>query len=171
MSVDDRPGGRRVICGPTARTALLTDLAARPRIEACGLLLGRHLAGGWIVEDAIPLRNMHNADDYFEFDAEDLLRCDLEWGERIIGAYHSHPDGPARASRTDVGNMRALSHSPWVWLILSPRGATPLGIPPGGDWRKAGVAAFRVEEGRLTSFPVDVAEEEAGSSAVTETGS
>jgi proteasome lid subunit RPN8/RPN11 len=162
VAADDRVDGRRVICRPEARAALLADLAERPRIEACGLLLGRHEAGAWIVEGAIPLRNTHNANDHFEFDPDELLRCDLEWGERIIGAYHSHPDGPARASRTDYRNMRALAESPWVWLILSPRGATPLGAPPGGDWRVAGVAAYRVEAGRLVRFPVEVPAEQGG---------
>lgn len=153
---DEVNEGRRVVCARRACAALLADLAARPRIEACGLLIGTQTDGEWAVEQALPLRNVHNASSYFEFDPEELLRHDLEWGERIIGAYHSHPGGPARPSQTDIGNMRANDAAPWVWLILSPRGATPLGAPPGGSWRSAGVAAFRVEGGRLVEFPVRV---------------
>jgi hypothetical protein len=47
-----------------------------------------------------------------------------------------------------------------VWLILSPRGATPLGTPPGGDWRAAGVAAFRVEAGAVVEFPFDLLDDD-----------
>lgn len=150
---------RHVICEPRARAALLRDLAERPRIEACGLVLGRCEGGAWVAEDTVPLRNAANRSDYFEFAPEDLVRHDLEHGDRIIGAYHSHPGGPNRPSTIDVGNMRALTESPWIWLIASPRGATPLGVPPGGSWRAAGIAAFRVEGGQLVEFPVDVAPE------------
>jgi proteasome lid subunit RPN8/RPN11 len=154
---EEQSGARRVICRARARDALLADLAARPHIEACGLLIGAADAGGgWLIDDALPLRNTHNATNYFEFDPEELLTCDLQWGERIVGAYHSHPGGPARPSRTDIGNMESNAGSPWVWLILSPRGATPLGPPPGGTWRAAGMAAFRVEEGQLQEFPVEL---------------
>jgi desampylase len=149
---------RRVICGPRARTALLADLAARPDIEACGLLVGAREDEAWLIEDALPLRNTHDSSSYFEFDPDELLRHDLELGDRIIGAYHSHPGGPARPSQTDIGNMQANTDSPWVWLILSPRSATPLGVPSGGTWRAAGLAAFRVEaESGLIEFPVEVA--------------
>lgn len=157
---DEQSEGRRVVCGQRAHASLLADLAARPRIEACGLLVGTREDGAWVVEDALPLRNTHNAASYFEFDPEELLRHDLEWGERIIGAYHSHPGGPARPSQTDIDNMRANDASPWVWLILSPRGATALGAPPGGSWRSAGVAAFRMEDGTLIEFPVLLAGED-----------
>jgi proteasome lid subunit RPN8/RPN11 len=151
----------RVVCEPRARDALLRDLADRPRIEACGLVLGRSAGGSWIAEDMVPLRNVANRSDYFEFDAEELVQHDLEHGDRIIGAYHSHPGGPSRPSTIDVGNMRALADSPWIWLIASPRGTAPLGVPPGGSWRAAGIAAFRVASGQLMEYPVEVAQETA----------
>jgi proteasome lid subunit RPN8/RPN11 len=144
---------RRVICGMTARESLLADLAARPRIEACGLLLGTCDASGWHVEATAPLRNTAGSATFFEFDPAELLEHDLRHGTAIIGVYHSHPGGPARPSPTDLGQMRAEAEAPWVWLILSPRGGTPLGIPAGG-WRAAGVNAFRVEDGALVTFPV-----------------
>jgi proteasome lid subunit RPN8/RPN11 len=123
------------------------------------LLIGTSAGGAWLIEDALPLRNAADSATYFEFDPEELLRHDLAWGKRIVGAYHSHPGGPARPSQTDIGNMRANVDSPWIWLILSPRGATPLGVPPGGEWRSAGVAAFRMEtDGALRELPVAVNE-------------
>ncbi len=148
---------RRVVCGDAARAAFLADLAARPHIEACGLLLGVSTDGGWLVEEIVPLRNTHDSASYFEFDPEELLQQDLQFGERIIGAYHSHPGGPTRPSRTDIDNMHAQADSPWIWLIVSPRGATPIGTSPDGAWSSAGVAAFRVEDSTLTEFPVEVA--------------
>jgi hypothetical protein len=55
-----------------------------------------------------------------------------------------------------VGTMRSNSESPWVWLILSPSGGTPLGDPLGGIGRKATAAAYRVEEDRVVRFPITV---------------
>jgi hypothetical protein len=52
--------------------------------------------------------------------------------------------------------MRSNRESPWVWLILSPSGGTPLGDPLGGTWRKATVVAYRVEEDHVVRFPITV---------------
>jgi proteasome lid subunit RPN8/RPN11 len=165
VMVDGRNETRRVVCGARVCRALLADLNARPRIEACGLLVGAYADGTWLIEDALPLRNTEDSATYFEFDPEELLQCDLEWGERIIGAYHSHPGGPARPSPVDIGNMRANTASPWVWLILSPHGAALLGALPDGEWQSASVAAFRVEdEIGLVEFPIEVEEEPANTS-------
>jgi len=144
---------RQVICRTPARDSLLADLAARPWIEACGLLLGTCDAGGWRIEATAPLRNTASSATYFEFDPAELLDHDLRHGAAIIGVYHSHPGGPPRPSPTDLGQMRAEAEAPWVWLILSPRGGAPLGAPASG-WRAAGVNAFRVEQGALVTFPV-----------------
>jgi proteasome lid subunit RPN8/RPN11 len=79
-------------------------------------------AGNWQVEEVYPLRNTYDSPVYFEFAPEDLLQVDLLYPGRIIGAYHSHPDGFARASSTDRKNMKRLNidqRIPWVWLIIS----------------------------------------------------
>ena len=152
---EERP--RQVTCGTAARDSLLADLAARPRVEACGLLLGTCDDRGWRIAATAPLRNTANSATFFEFDPAELLDHDLRHGAAIIGVYHSHPGGPARPSPTDLGQMRAEAEAPWVWLILSPRGGAPLGAPASG-WRSACVNAFRVEEGALVAFPVMVAD-------------
>ena len=106
-----------------ARKTLLLDVSKRRRIEACGVLIGTiDEAGNWRVEAAHPLRNPFDSPVYFEFDAEDLLRVDLLYPGLVIGAYHSHPSGFARASSTDRKNMRRINveqRIPWVWLIIS----------------------------------------------------
>jgi proteasome lid subunit RPN8/RPN11 len=110
------------------------------------------------VEATAPLRNTAGSATFFEFDPAELLEHDLRHGTAIIGVYHSHPGGPARPSPTDLGQMRAEAEAPWVWLILSPRGGTSLGIPAYG-WRAAGVNAFRMEGGALVTFPVLVTDD------------
>ena len=106
-----------------ARKTLLLDVYKRRRIEACGVLLGTiDEAGNWQVEAVYPLRNPFDSPVYFEFAPEDLLQVDLLYPGRIIGAYHSHPNGFARASSTDRKNMKRVNveqRIPWVWLIIS----------------------------------------------------
>lgn len=105
-----------------AQDMLQEDVYRRQQIEACGLLLGQiDSEGHWHVEQIHPMRNMHNSPVYFEFVPEDLLEAELLYSERIIGAYHSHPTGFAKASSTDRGNMKRVNIEqdiPWVWLII-----------------------------------------------------
>jgi proteasome lid subunit RPN8/RPN11 len=106
-----------------AKKTLLLDVYKRRRIEACGVLIGTFDdVGNWLVEAAHPLRNPFDSPVYFEFDPEDLLNVDLQYPERVIGAYHSHPTGFAKASSTDRKNMKRVNvdqRIPWVWLIIS----------------------------------------------------
>ncbi len=98
------------------------DIAQRPQIEACGVLLGsQDQQGNWYVEQAHPLRNIFSSPVYFEFDPEELLTTELTYPGQIIGVYHSHPTGFARASSTDRENMQRVNQKqdiPWLWLII-----------------------------------------------------
>ena len=121
-----------------ARQTLLLDVYKRRRIEACGVLLGTiDEAGNWLVEAVHPLRNPFDSPVYFEFAPEDLLQVDLLYPGQIIGAYHSHPNGFARASSTDRKNMKRVNveqRIPWVWLIISgPFERAPSFIQEGQD--------------------------------------
>lgn len=105
-----------------AQQTLALDVVKRRRIEACGILIGTiDSAGNWLVETAIPLRNIHDSPSYFEFAPEDLLAVELAYPGKIVGAYHSHPSGYARPSQTDRQNMQRVNESqriPWAWLII-----------------------------------------------------
>jgi proteasome lid subunit RPN8/RPN11 len=144
----------KVVLSEQARQAIRADMLRRPHIEACGLLLGEITpAGDWLAEAALPLRNINNSAVRFEFDSLELLECDLTYGERIIGVYHSHPGGPPVPSRTDTGNMERLQDSPWVWLIASfyrQRGAAP-GVTDDG----LSIAAYRHDpQSGLQTIPI-----------------
>lgn len=95
---------------------LLASAAAEPTREVCGLLLG---APG-CVEAAVPARNVA-ADPSRSFEIEPALllkthRDARGAGTRVIGHYHSHPDGSPEPSRRDAA--RAVEDGQ-LWVIVA----------------------------------------------------
>jgi proteasome lid subunit RPN8/RPN11 len=114
-------GERLVTLSQTAQQELISDVHQRADIEACGVLIGSLSNAYWYVEHALPLDNIARSPSYFEFAPEDLLAVELAYPGQIVGVYHSHPTGYARASSTDQENMRHVNQEediPWIWLII-----------------------------------------------------
>lgn len=145
----------KVILHAQARQAIRADMLQRPRIEACGLLIGQITpAGDWIAEEALPLRNTRHSAVRFEFDALELLQYDMTYGERIVGVYHSHPGGPPYPSGIDTGNMENLRDSPWVWLIASFSGRRSA-AKDAWEADKLSIAAYRYDpQSGLQTIPI-----------------
>jgi proteasome lid subunit RPN8/RPN11 len=137
----------------TARTLHLPDeLAARvlqaasrayPH-ECCGLIEGMDAADGWRALDIHEARNI--AEDparRFLIDPQaqfDLMRRLRDTGSRILGCFHSHPDGGAEPSPADRAEAYEADFiyliaggSPDVftlkaYLFSGPAGFSPLAI-------------------------------------------
>ncbi|MEX1147087.1 MAG: M67 family metallopeptidase [Sphingomonadales bacterium] len=105
--------------------------------ECCGLLVGRGSADtGFRVERVIPAANVH-PDPARHFEVDPTIH--IQWqrrlrgtASRIIGHYHSHPDGVPEPSMWDRG---AVIDSGLVWLIVAVgrANATMLAWLPGAD--------------------------------------
>jgi proteasome lid subunit RPN8/RPN11 len=104
-----------VLTADQVRAITEAALAAWPR-EACGLLVGR---GRRVirVSRVVPAANLATALDRFDLDPRVRLAVEREvrdTPERVVGHYHSHPDGSATPSATDI----AQAWEPeLVWLI------------------------------------------------------
>lgn len=89
--------------------------AAHPH-EACGLLFGTTSR----IEHAVPATNV--APDpamHFEVDPAALIaahRAARDDGPEVIGYFHSHPNGLARPSATDVASAARDGR---VWIIIA----------------------------------------------------
>ena len=83
--------------------------------ECCGLLLGRD----GVIEDARPADNVAAEPlSRFEIDPQALIdahRAARAGGPRILGYYHSHPQGCATPSATD---REQAAHDGSVWAIV-----------------------------------------------------
>lgn len=94
--------------------------AAYPE-EACGLLVGRRIPGGHARVTRVEAAANVAADRRTGFEVDPGLRIGLErelreTDQAIVGHYHSHPDGPARPSATDL----AKAFEPdLIWLIVA----------------------------------------------------
>ncbi|MCW5752319.1 MAG: M67 family metallopeptidase [Alphaproteobacteria bacterium] len=101
--------------------------AAYPE-EACALLVGRRGPGDRIfVERIVQSRNVAE-DRRRRFEVDPGLRIGLERELRggplaVVGVWHSHPDGPARLSATDL----ASAYEPELaWLLTMVAGGQAL---------------------------------------------
>ena len=95
--------------------------------ECCGLLVGRDFQGKAIrVTRRVASRNLA-ADRKLSFEIAPQvwldLQADLKAGdERIVGLYHSHPEGPAEPSARDRDAAWELDPGErMAWLIVSAR--------------------------------------------------
>lgn len=96
--------------------ALLAEAAAAHPAECCGILLGE----GDGITAILPARNVHpHPMRHFEIDPQALIdahRTARSGGPRVLGYYHSHPNGVARPSATDRA-MAAADGA--IWAIIA----------------------------------------------------
>jgi len=92
--------------------------AAFPR-ECCGLIEGLRDGDSFRVTALHPARNLAMQADRFDIDPRDHLaaaKMARARGNRIIGCYHSHPDGAARPSPRDAAGAEEEN---FLWLIAA----------------------------------------------------
>ena len=89
--------------------------------EACGLLFGT----GSRIEGAVPAANVASDPHFhFEIDPAALIaahRAARAGGPQIVGYFHSHPNGLARPSATDVASAARDGR---VWAIVADNAIT-----------------------------------------------
>jgi proteasome lid subunit RPN8/RPN11 len=94
---------------------ILAEVASSPAHEICGLLLGE----GFRIDRAVAAANVaHDPAQWFEIDPAALfaaLRAERAGGPRVIGHYHSHPNGSAEPSPRDA----AAAEPGKLWLIVA----------------------------------------------------
>ncbi len=88
--------------------------------EACGLLLGHSGEdGAYHITKIIPSPNLSNRPERaFDIDPALIIHHQKQYragGDKIIGHYHSHPDGQAQPSRHD---REQNYDADLIWLII-----------------------------------------------------
>ena len=75
--------------------------------ECCGVLLGKLVEGERVVAEVVSCKNIAEGDqnDRYHIDPAELIDIQKrarDSGLDIVGFFHSHPDHPPLASRTDL---------------------------------------------------------------------
>ena len=89
--------------------------------ECCGLLVGAHHKHSVKITELYKSQNQTSGNPTRSFEVDPKLRFDVmrdtqsrDDGVDIIGHYHSHPNGPAEPSATDL----SMAYEPdMVWII------------------------------------------------------
>ena len=108
-------------------------------LECCGLIAGAHGVGA----RAIPIVNALASSVAYEMDPGELIaamRSLRQSGEELAAIYHSHPNGPAKPSRSDI--ERAY-YPEAAYLIVSL-----------ADLKKPVTRAFRIVDGQAMEIEV-----------------
>ena len=95
--------------------------------ECCGLLVGAGEETIAIAEVVVAANTASDKEAHFTIDPQlqfDTLRAARAHGTRIVGHYHSHPNGRATPSTEDLA--MAVDDSIWVVVAVSATGAGAL---------------------------------------------
>lgn len=103
------------------RAQILAEAAAEPEREVCGLLFGAmdEIVTGLRCTNVSP-----DPERAFEIDPAALIaahKAERAGGPRLVGCYHSHPNGRTTPSAYDAG---AAWGGGLVWLIVAGGGLT-----------------------------------------------
>jgi proteasome lid subunit RPN8/RPN11 len=101
------------------RESVWTALVAHARDEApnecCGLLVG----SADVIEDSVRTRNLESSPARFRVDPQEhiaLHRRLRPTSQRVVGAYHSHPQSPAIPSASDSAEA---FYPEFIYVIVS----------------------------------------------------
>lgn len=110
---------RSVELAAALKDAILAEAAGAFPRECCGLLEGVRDGGVFRVRAVHPVANTAMAADRFEIDPAAHLavrKAARARGQAVIGCYHSHPDGRAQPSATDLAGA---GENEFLWLIAA----------------------------------------------------
>lgn len=126
---------------PAHHSEMIAHVRAGLPNEACGLLAG--LDGR--VTQVYPVENVDHSPVRYTMSPTEQVRTMVaieEAGWELLSIYHSHPNGPATPSATDL----ARAYYPEVvYIILSP--------DQRGEWRAKG---FNLSEDSVVEVPFEI---------------
>jgi desampylase len=118
----------RVVLPDGLRAQILREADAAHPHECCGLIEGvvegAREAQTFRITALHPARNLAGSPDRFDIDPQDQFaayKTARVRGRAIVGCYHSHPNGFARPSATDLAGA---DEENFLWLIASNKDVT-----------------------------------------------
>ncbi len=119
---------------------MLADVSARTPEEACGLVAGRARRA----ERVYRVSNALHSPVRFRLDPAEQIHIFLEiekLGLELVAIYHSHPNGPAIPSPTDVAESAYPETINLIWSAAD------------GKWHCRG---FIIQNGEVAEVPIEI---------------
>jgi proteasome lid subunit RPN8/RPN11 len=133
-------GGQGLSMPAALRRAVVVHARRERPLECCGFVVG----AGRRVQFVVACTNVaksavrYRIDDRTHIELRRVLRTATP-GLRILGVYHSHPEGEPWPSETDVAEAY---YPEWTYVIVGFRG------------RRSTLRAFRIRNGRVRQVPL-----------------
>lgn len=121
------------------------DARASLPFECCGLLSGQERDQEGLITEIFPTTNASAAVNEFFIPPEELIvvfRTLRQRGQKLLGIYHSHPQGENVPSRRDI---EMAFYPACAYFILSPRAL-----------RERHIRAFEIVDGKVTELTIEV---------------
>jgi [CysO sulfur-carrier protein]-S-L-cysteine hydrolase len=121
---------------------MICDINTRSAEEACGLLLGETNHNHYQAIEVRPTKNVLHSSVRYRMDPKEQLNAFNYMDEKgldLVAIYHSHPDGPATPSKTDI---EEAFYPEVVYLIWS---------RSSGEWQ---CRAFLIQEGSTREIQI-----------------
>lgn len=122
------------------------DVSQRSAEEACGLLGGRIEGSAYKTRLVIPATNILHSPTRYRIEPQEQLAAFLTFeaqGLELVGIYHSHPQGLAYPSPTDIAEAYYPEAIYLIW------------VRQGDDWSCSG---FTIRAGRVETAAIYMAE-------------
>lgn len=125
------------------REAIAGQLVSAYPHEGCGALIGIVESGGFVrITDAVGMKNVEPTRGEDRFQLDPLAYRDLEAklskrsdGVRVMGFFHSHPDGIARPSLIDQEMAQGLFEFSRTFYVYAIQVVTKDGVGELTFWR------------------------------------
>jgi proteasome lid subunit RPN8/RPN11 len=107
----------RIVLDAAARADMLQHAREEAPNECCGLLVGHRGS----VERSVRARNLQSSPTRYLVDPADhfgAIRTARSQGQRVMGAYHSHPSGAPAPSESDIAE--ASGGRDFLYVIVAP---------------------------------------------------
>ncbi len=117
---------------------MLADVADQAPLEACGLVAGRDHSS----VEVFPVENELHSPSRFRMEPNEQIRIFhylAEAGLDLLAIYHSHPDGPAGPSQTDIAEAAYPEVVHLIWSQLH------------SSWTCQG---YLIDDGKVRAIPI-----------------
>lgn len=105
---------RKLVFSPAQYQIMVAHVRAQAPLEACGLIGGNKR----VAQEVVPTDNKLRSQTRFQIDPQSQLIAFQQFEDKkidLLAIYHSHPNGPATPSRSDIDEWNYPDCISLIW--------------------------------------------------------